>query len=502
MSTIANLDVNLFANTAKFDAPLKKSGESFNLFSGVLDKGISRIPSIATIATGALAGMTAGIGVGVASATVLASKIASLNSEVREFERFGLSAEKSFGQFKILASDAGLELEDFADLAKDLGVRIGEANIDGEGEIFNIFKKLGLDVKELAGLAPEQQLEAYADAISKVENETERLAITDILLSDAGTKALGVLEKGTAGFTSAAQEAEKFGLNVSAVDTAQLESARQSMSRIGLLAEGLFNTIAIKGAPTIQALSDMIIGAAGEMGGFSSVAEVGFEIVNAGIGFVLDGWNLFIGGLKIGAGFLGDQFSFILSSLALVEEALVKLGGEQFDFGIKGLGDEVVRLSEQFAEGGIEQLNSGLSGDASREFQERIKEIKRQAEESAIPKIEPPKPFTVPEVEPELDFDFSKIVKSFNKAGQDEARRLKEGNETASERPSVSSLAFGSASTQSFLNQLGQQSTDKQIQQQLKEAKRQEKELFERNIQQIKSVATAIGRATGIVVPF
>lgn len=156
MSTIANLDVNLFARTEKFDAPLKKSGTVFNGFSDGLSKGIKALPPPAAIAKAAIGGVVAVAGSAAAGVGLLAVKISSLNSEVRDFERFGLSAEKSFGQFKILAADAGLELEDFADLAKDLGVRIGEANLDGQGEVFDIFKKLGLDVKELKGLAPEQ----------------------------------------------------------------------------------------------------------------------------------------------------------------------------------------------------------------------------------------------------------------------------------------------------------------------------------------------------------
>jgi len=501
MSTIANLDVNLFARTKKFDAPLKKSGTVFNGFSAGLSKGIKVLPPPALIAKAAIGGVVAVAGSAAAGVGLLAVKINSLSTEIKDFERFGLSAEKSFGQFKILASDAGLELEDFADLAKDLGVRIGEANLDGEGEVFDIFKKLGLDVKELKGLAPEQQLAKYADAISQVANENERLAITDILLSDAGTKALGVLEKGSAGFSAAAKEAEAFGLNVSAVDAAQLQIAQDAMSRIGLFAEGLFNTIAIEGAPTVAALAELFTDTATELGGVESIAETAFKILNAGIGFALDGWNLFVGGVQVGAGFVVDHIADIISILAEAERAMISVGGQRFDFGVDDIADQAREAAKVLSESGVSQFNEGLSGKASRDFENRLEEIRKRAEEIAS---EPPAPLPIPEP-PQVTrppVDIGAIANNI----WDAVSSAFAGSELASppelqDRPTVSALSRGSSAAQTFLNSLGQQDVDKEIAQRLEEQKKQEKELMERNIAAIKQVGNLISNAAGVLVP-
>ena len=459
MSTITNLNVNLLAHTSKFDGPVKKSSSIFGGLSGTL----SKMPGPAAIAQGAVAGVTAVAGTAAAGVAVLASKISSLSKEIQDFERFGLSAEDSLGQFKVMAAGAGLELEDLADLTKDLSVRIGEANLDGQGETFDLFSRLGLDVKALAAMSPEKQLESYATAISKVDNATERLAITDILLSDAGTKALGMLEKGTAGFTDAAKQADKFGLNVSAVDSAQLMIAKEAINKISLLTEGLWTQFSVQGAPMLKAITDMFLEGMDSAGGMSNVVETGFSIITAGIGFALDGWNLFMSAWHAGQATTTAVVAHTLQGIADIEQALVAVGGKSFDFGIQAMATAAWDTAGDLAKQSAKEFDAGINGVASADFEKRMAEIRKngvdraKAETSSITNapIKPIDPVEVKKPEPvKGDDSLWKGLAAIGKSIFDTTSSFFEATDRPDDAAMASGLARYSSAAQSMVNQL------------------------------------------------
>lgn len=514
MSTITNLNVNLLANTSNFDPKIKKSGSVFGGFSDML----GGLPGPSQIAKGAIAGVTAVATPAAAGVALLAASVTDLSTEIVEFERFGLSAEKSLGQFKAMALASKLEVEDFTDVAKDLSVRIGEANLDGEGETFDLFKRIGLDVKSLAGLSPEKQLEAYANAISKVDNATERLTVTDILLSDAGTKALKVLEQGTAGFEAAAKQANDFGLNVSAVDSSQLLIAQESINKISLLTEGLWTQFAAQGAPILTAITEMFIEGTEQAGGMASVVETGFGILNAGIGFALDGWNVFMAAWHAGQALMTVVIAHTLDKIALVEQALVAIGGKSFDFGVQDLATAAWQTAEELGKQSLQEFGDGVDGVASRDFENRIAEIKQRAIDDAAKKTKalesaPIEPVKIEEPKP-VKFDTSILdglaavgSSIFNTVGS-----LFEGNEDPQQDVGFAAgLARFSAEAQSVVNQLAQPAPPKPaaarslgeetgVKDQLKRNADENNTLLEQIVSSTQDVASALTGQGGVIV--
>ena len=129
---------------------------------------------------------------------------------IKQFERFGLSAAENMNRYKAAAAEAGTELDSLVEANKNLTIRLGEAVQDkGVGEVSDVFRQLGLDFEKLARMKPDEQMEAFGKAIDeliKAGKFNEALTLTDILLSDDGTRNLQAIvdlaRKGTDEFDS------------------------------------------------------------------------------------------------------------------------------------------------------------------------------------------------------------------------------------------------------------------------------------------------------------
>ncbi len=263
MATIANLDINLVARTQKtFDKPLKMSGNTVVEFSKSAESGFDRIASASNKLNEIIEAGRNIFGTAFGSAKSifngLVSSVSQLDSELSNLQRFGLSSS-GLGQFKVLAAEGRVEMDKLVDTAKDLSIRIGEANLDGQGEIFDTFGRLGLNVEELAGLKPEEQLKAFANAISNVENETAKLTFTDILLSDAGTDVLNLLDEGAEKFDEAADFVDRFGGSLSDIEVQKVQEAQNAFNRLDVAVETVWNRLVAEASPAITFFANAAI---------------------------------------------------------------------------------------------------------------------------------------------------------------------------------------------------------------------------------------------------
>lgn len=81
----------------------------------------------------------------------------------------------------------------------------------GDAANDNPFKKIGLDVKQLAAQKPEQQIEAIADAIAKLPTQAQRSAAAVATLGRGGLKLLPILEGGGAALRKFREEGVRTG---------------------------------------------------------------------------------------------------------------------------------------------------------------------------------------------------------------------------------------------------------------------------------------------------
>lgn len=98
-------------------------------------------------------------------------------------------------ELKMAFTQAGMSAGDIQPVFAKLQKTIGEAGM-GNKEAANKFKELGLSVEKMQGLSAVQQFSAVGDAISKIENPTQRAAMAMKIFEDSGTKLLSVFSSG------------------------------------------------------------------------------------------------------------------------------------------------------------------------------------------------------------------------------------------------------------------------------------------------------------------
>ncbi len=157
-------------------------------------KGMERAISAAK---GALLALTAGLSIraftSLINNTTKMQEAAGLMST-----RLGIATEK-LTAFHFAIRFAGIRAAEFDMALQRMARRVAEA-AQGMGEAKTAIQELGLDAAKLAQLPVDKQMNAIADALLKVENQSDRVRLAFKLFDSGGVKLLQTLdEAGTAG---------------------------------------------------------------------------------------------------------------------------------------------------------------------------------------------------------------------------------------------------------------------------------------------------------------
>jgi len=117
---------------------------------------------------------------------------------------------------------------------------------------------LGLQYKDLKGMAPEDQFTLLADRLSQIEDETTRAGVAMSIFGRNGTALFPMIEGGAASIAALRKEARELGLVISTEDAAAAAEFTDAMARmISTIKRAVF---AIGGAlaPTLQTTADSI----------------------------------------------------------------------------------------------------------------------------------------------------------------------------------------------------------------------------------------------------
>ncbi len=319
----------------------------------------------------ALKGAVAALGLGYLAKQFL-DLTASMDATAKAAGTLGTTTEK-ITEMKAAFRAAGADDGNLERMLRQMSARAAEAAHVVGGETAAAFRELGLNARDLARLSPDEQFRKIADALGNVANGGERARLGNAIFSREYEQVSKVVTAGRDAFNAAAQEAREFGAVLSSDTARKAELFNDNLGRMGLIAQGMGNTIAAAALPALIELSDQFIKAYKEAGGFKkeieSLTETGLKgllvtfqalaVVGSDVAFVFKG--------------VGGELGVIAAQIAAVARG---------DFsGAKFIGEEWKR--------DVEQARADLD-----EFQKRIMDLRIApgGDNDTSPEDDKPKP--------------------------------------------------------------------------------------------------------------
>mgnify|MGYP001431543058 CR=1 FL=1 len=190
-------------------------------------------------------------------------------------------------KLEFAADLSGLSVDTVARAVRNLN-RVMVDFQGGTGDAKDAFDELGITSDDLNAVMGDQfkVLELLADRFERVENSAVRSSIAQDLFGGRASEMLLVLEEGADGLAQISDEAERFGLLLSASAAKGVEDANDSFTRLFALFKGLRDSVVSFLAPAIQraveSAQKFIEGLIKESGGIKKFAEkISLSIVNA-----------------------------------------------------------------------------------------------------------------------------------------------------------------------------------------------------------------------------
>lgn len=180
-----------------------------------------------------------------ASAVALVKSQADATRSTRVYaESLGLSVEQ-MSRYEHAFASVGIESEKTGDILKDVAEKIGDAYRNNAGEAKEALDSLGLSIRQINQLSPDQQLLAIADALDQVGTQGERVQIMEALANDA-SRLLPLLEDNAAGLRELAREADETNRTLTRTEAAAIEVADRALKKLDGQLIGLKQTLAVE----------------------------------------------------------------------------------------------------------------------------------------------------------------------------------------------------------------------------------------------------------------
>lgn len=282
MANAGTVNVNLVARTEQFERGMRTALGTLGSLGSTL---------------GMLKGLAAGF-LAWKGGEFIRGTMDSIDSQAKLADRLGTSTEAMIGLTH--AGDlAGVSGETLAASLEKMSRNLADAE-RGAKPINDALQQMGLGIKDLRGLTPDEQLGKIADGLQTVGTAGQRGAIAVDLFGKSGAAMTTILADGSQGLRDMAKDAEGLGLMFSRMDAAKVEQANDAMSRVAAMLRGGFQQAAIAISPVLEAISNSLVQSAQNAGGFGTVVGKVLDAVKVGLGTLGDAWNVVMTGWHAG----------------------------------------------------------------------------------------------------------------------------------------------------------------------------------------------------------
>lgn len=313
----------LFTVSDHASKELKNMQRTFKSFAKSADIFRKNVTSLGTLTLAPLAGAFAGLG-------------AVVKNSVSSFIDYGTSLNDTAYKLGMTTKEL-VSLQHAADMAgssaeaMNSGLATFSRNLANAGQgknkqLEDMMKKLGISMKDASGhmRTAAELMPELADAMKRQETQAQKNYIATTAFGKAGMELIQTLDGGSDSLKSAADEAERLGLVLSAEASKSVAELDDSMNLMRKSVQGLQNSIGSKLAPVltpiINGMTDWIAtnrewiaqDLASMVSDFAdSLKEINFRDIIAGItDFIRTGARMFtmMGGLKTVAIAVGALF--------------------------------------------------------------------------------------------------------------------------------------------------------------------------------------------------
>lgn len=285
--------------------------------------GLGRVASgFASATKVAAAFAAAGVGAATVALTGLVREgLKAGDALAKTSDKLGIGTKELAG-FRLAAEQTGVATNQFDTALQRLVRRTAEAAA-GTGEAQAAFKVLGLEASELVRLSPDKVLGSIADAMNRVENQSQRVQLAFKLFDTEGVAMVNTLRLGSDGLARFTEIAEKLGIALDREAAAKIEDANDKLNLMSKAVSGLGQQLASKFAPIITGISLTVLDWIDNMGGVGEVSDKLFEFLSKGLTKVAQLFDLLrlsiipveLSILKIREVWLRTQHTFLSSKL-------------------------------------------------------------------------------------------------------------------------------------------------------------------------------------------
>ena len=279
-----------------------KAGKAINEVEGQLGRlsGTAKAAGAALLAT---------FSVGAIAGWVKESANAMVNLE--RMSRLSGSTAADFSAWAHASKSVGIEQEKLGDIFKDVQDKVGDFLQTGGGGMADFFENVaplvGVTAEQFRNLSGPEALQLYVSSLEKANlSHSEMTFYLEAIASDSALL-LPLLQNNAEGFRELAEQAEKFGLVMSAEDAANAREFAASMQTMQAATDGAGRQIASELLPTLNAVSGALqdTSARGEYAArIAQVLALGLKVLaTAGIivGDAFGAVGRFIGGAAAAA---------------------------------------------------------------------------------------------------------------------------------------------------------------------------------------------------------
>lgn len=279
----------LTLDTKKFNAAIQGVKKRQQALSGWVKKNSAQFKrmGMAITAMGAVALLTF---------RKMINKYVEVGDQIDKMrKRTGFSAE-ALSELSYAAEISGADLSVLEKGVKRMAKTIVDAS-EGMATYIRGFERMGIEVKDIQNLKPEEQFRIITEAMAELGNETLMAATAQDIFGRAGTMLLPLMKEGKEGIQKLREEAHELGIIFDEEAAAKAAKLKDAQTALKKATQGLGHAIAEDFIPILTQMSQHFTDTVVDMRGDAKTLTTGIinflSAISKGVMGLMLAWNEF-----------------------------------------------------------------------------------------------------------------------------------------------------------------------------------------------------------------